>query len=131
MDLVKSTTGKVVTAALVLGVGAGGYAWFGMTADERGALAGALGRVALWVGVVLVLPFGTFFLSTGASRANSNAAGAALVAGYVCTAVLLMAALAGWHLPDGSIGWTAAVLGVLVAGVYDLLACDWIADKWG
>jgi hypothetical protein len=33
----------------------------------------------------------------------------------------------GWG--PGAAGWTFLVVGALVAGAYNLFACDWIAEK--
>jgi hypothetical protein len=61
-------------------------------------------------------------------RRDSNAAGAALVAGYTLADVLALGWLLGFH-SHSTTAWVFAILGLLVALAYNLLACDWIAEK--
>jgi hypothetical protein len=82
------------------------------------------------LGIVLLLPWATFFLTTWIARRQSNAAGALLVAAYTILEAVLLGWLFGWEVP-GATAWTFFVVGVLLAGVYNLLVCDWIAEKLG
>jgi hypothetical protein len=40
----------------------------------------------------------------------------------------MLAWLFDWQMP-GATAWSFFAVGALVAGVYNLLACDWIAEK--
>jgi len=51
-----------------------------------------------------------------------------LVGIYAIAETVLLAWLFHWKIV-GSAGWTFLILGGLVAGVYNLLICDWIAEK--
>jgi hypothetical protein len=62
------------------------------------------------------------------ARTDSNAAGAALVLAYTLAEAILLAWLFGWTI-SGPAAWTFLAAAVLVAGVYNLFTCDWIAEK--
>src|SRR5213076_1452355 len=53
---------------------------------------------------------------------------AALVFGYTALEMLLLAWLFGWSV-HGATQWTFMVFGGLLAAVYNLFTCDWIAEK--
>ncbi len=130
MELAKKIATIVITAAAVLGVVGGAISWFQMPAEDRSAILSIVGRGLGWIGIVLVLPWATFFLTTWVAKRDSNAAGAALVIGYT----VVGAAILGWLFDFSISGTTAAVLcvlGLLVALAYNLLVCDWIAEKLG
>lgn len=128
MDFLKSMTGKVVTAALGLAVIAAGISWWQMEPETRQMLVSGTGKILGWLGIVLVLPWATFFLIGRVARLESNGAGAALVAGYTLIEALLLAWLFDWSIP-GATAWSFLILGALFAAVYNLFTCDWIAEK--
>jgi hypothetical protein len=128
MDLLKTVTGKVVAGAVALAVVAGGISWWRMDDSTRQMLLSGTGRIVSWLGVVLLVPWATFFLTAWIARRDSNAAGAALVGGYTILEAVLLAWLFDWRIP-GATAWTFLVVGALFAGVYTLLTCDWIAEK--
>ena len=86
-----------------------------------------IGRVIVWIGLVLVIPWGTFFGTTAVARRESNAAGALLVFAYTLVDVSLLVSLVGF--PSGTFAVLAFALGGLVALTYNLLTCDWIAER--
>jgi hypothetical protein len=128
MEFLKSITGKIVTGVVALGVIAGGISWWRMDETSRQAIVSGAGVILLWLGVVLAWPWASFAIVGRVSRLESNVAGAALVAVYTLLETALLAWLFHWHVA-GSAAWTFIFLGVLVAGVYNLLICDWIAEK--
>ena len=130
MDFLKTAGGKIVGGAVALAVVAGGISWWQMDPASRDALLTGTGRVIAWLGVVLLLPWATFFMIGRVARVDSNAAGALLVFGYTLAEALLLAWLFGWSI-HGAAAWTFAAAAVLVAGVYNLFTCDWIAEKVG
>ena len=128
MEFLKSIAGKVLTAVLALSVVAAAISWFQMEPASRDAVLSASGKIAAWIGIVLVVPWASFFLIGLVARIDSNAAGAALVGGLTLIELLLLAWLFDWSIA-GATAWTFIVLGTLFAGVYNLFTCDWIAEK--
>jgi hypothetical protein len=128
LDFLKSITGKVVSGIVALAVIAAAVSWYQMDAATRQMLVGGAGKIFAWLGVVLVFPWATFFLIRIIAEKDNNVAGAALVFGYTVLEFVLLAWLFGFHAP-GATAWVFLLLGALLAGVYNLLACDWIAEK--
>ena len=128
MDLLKSVTGKVVAGAVALAVVAAGISWWQMDEATRQMLLAGTGKIVSWLLVVLFVPWATFFLTTWVAKRESNAAGAALVASYTVAEALLLAKLFDWNVRTPT-AWTFLVVGALFAAVYNLLVCDWLAEK--
>ena len=128
MDLLKTVTGKVVAGVVTLAVVAAGISWWQMDPATRQMLLSGTGKIVSWFGILLLLPWATFFVTTWVAKLESNAAGAAMVAAYTLVEAVLLAWLFNWHV-NGATAWTFLVAGTLLAGVYNLLACDWIAEK--
>lgn len=128
MELLKTVTGKVVAGAVALAVIAGGISWYRMDDPTRQVLLSGTGRIVSWLLVVLFAPWATFFVTTWVAKKDSNAAGAMLVFVYTALETLLLAWLFKFHVP-GATAWTFVGAAALFAGVYNLLTCDWIAEK--
>jgi FtsH-binding integral membrane protein len=128
MDFLKSVTGKVVSGVVALAVIAGGISWWRTDPAMREMLLNGAGKIASWLGIVLLIPWATFFIVSKVARMESNAAGAALIAGYTILETVLLAWLFQWHMPSAT-AWTFLLVGGLFAGVYNLFTCDWIAEK--
>ncbi len=128
MDLLKTVTGKVVAGAVALAVVAAGISWWQMDEATRQMLLSGTGKIVSWLLIVLLVPWATFFLTTWVAKRESNAAGAALVAGYTVLEALLLAKLFDWNVRTPT-AWTFLVVGALFAAVYNLLVCDWLAEK--
>ena len=128
MDLLKTVTGKVVGGAIVLAVVAGGISWWQMDDATRQMLLGGAGRIVAWVGVVLTLPWVTFFVIGRVARLESNLAGGVLVFAYTLIELALLGWLFDWSI-SGATAWTFVAAGGLLAAVYNLFTCDWIAEK--
>jgi hypothetical protein len=128
MDLLKSVTGKVVAGAVSLAVVAAGISWWQMDDATRQMLLSGTGKIVSWLLVVLLVPWATFFLTTWVAKRESNAAGAALVATYTLLEAVLLAWLFDFSVP-GVTAWTFLIVGALFAAVYNLLVCDWLAEK--
>src|SRR3954470_24112933 len=90
MDFLKSAGGKVLSGLVALAVIAAGISWWRMDQATRDALLTGTGRIVSWLGVVLLLPWATFFLIGRVGRTDSNAAGAGLVLGYTLAEALLL-----------------------------------------
>ncbi len=111
-----------------MGVTALAISWWRTDAQSRETLLSGTGKIAAWLGVVVLLPWVTFFVIARVAKRESNAAGALLVLAYTSLGVALLGWLFEWSMP-GPTGWTFfAVAGLFAAG-YNLLACDWIAER--
>jgi hypothetical protein len=128
MEFLKSITGRIVTGLVALGVVAAAVSWWQMDESTRQMLVSGTARILAWLGVVLAWPWASFAIIAWVARMESNAAGGLLVGVYSLAEVILLAWLFNWHIP-GPAAWTFLLLGGLVAGVYNLLVCDWLAEK--
>ena len=128
MDFLKTVTGKVISGIAGLVIVLAGISWWRMDPATKDMLLGGTGKIVSWLGIVMLVPWATFFIIGRVGRMDSNGAGAALVAGYTILEAALLLWLFGWNLP-GPTAWSFFAVGALVAGVYNLLTCDWIAEK--
>ena len=128
MDFLKGIAGKIVTGVVALAVVAAGISWWQMDDATRQMLLSGTGKIVSWLLVVLFAPWATFFLTTWVAKRESNAAGAALVASYTVLEAVLLGWLFEWNVPTVT-AWTFLVVGALFAAVYNLLVCDWLAEK--
>jgi hypothetical protein len=128
MDFLKSTAGKVVSGITFLAVIALGISWYSLEAATRESILGGTGKIFGWLMIVLLVPWATFFIIRWVASFRSNLTGGILVFIY---SALELAAL-GWIFDWSIVGkgaWTACVVGALFAIVYNVLTCDWIAEK--
>jgi hypothetical protein len=128
MEFLKTIGGKIITGLVALAVIAGAISWYEMDAGTRHQIVAGTGRILGWLGVVIVVPWATFFLIGSVARLESNLAGALLVLGYTLVEAVLLAWLFSWGI-RGATAVTFFCAGVLIAGAYNLFACDWIAEK--
>ncbi len=128
MEFLKSITGRIVTGLVALAVVAAAISWWQMDESTRQMLVAGAGRILVWLGMVLIWPWASIAIIGWVSRMESNAAGGLLVGVYSLAEVILLAWLFNWHI-FGPAAWTFLLLGGLVAGVYNLLVCDWLAEK--
>jgi len=130
MDFLKTVGGKVATGLVALAVFAAGLAWYQMDPSTRHGIVSGTGRICSWLGIVVVVPWVTFFVIGWVAKFESNLAGGLLVAGYTVLEAVLLACLFGWWIHGATaIGFFGAA--VLVAAAYNLLTCDWLAEKVG
>jgi hypothetical protein len=128
MEFLKSISGRIVTGLVALGVVAAAISWWQMDESTRQTLVAGTGRILAWFGVMLAWPWVSFAIIARVARMESNLAGGVLVGAYTLAEVILLAWLFHWHMPNAT-AWTFLVLGGLVSGVYNILVCDWIAEK--
>jgi hypothetical protein len=128
MEFLKTVTGRVVTGLVAVGVIAAGISWWQMDPATRQALVSGTGRILAWFGIMLVWPWASFAIIARVAKLESNLAGGLLVGAYTIAETVLLAWLFHWHMPNAT-AWTFLLLGGLVAGVYNLLICDFIAEK--
>lgn len=128
MDFLKGIGGKIIGGAVLLGVAVGGIAFYQAGPEGREVFFDSSGKIIGWLLVVVLVPWVLFWAISWVARKESNAAGAMLV-----LFITLLELLGLWWMFDfgigGSIAVTFFVVGGLLAGVYNLLACDWIADR--
>ncbi|MEM8876075.1 MAG: hypothetical protein AAGD32_17665 [Planctomycetota bacterium] len=128
MEFLKSTAGKILTAALTLAVIVAAIGFWQMEPESRDALVGGVGAAAGWLLAVLFLPWAGFAVIGRVAKADTNAAGFALVGTLTALEAVALSWLFGWNF-GGAFAWSMAAAAVLFAAVYNLFACDWIAEK--
>lgn len=130
MDFLKTIGGKIVGGMVTVAVLAAGIAFWRMDPEVRSAIFGGFGKSLGWFAVVAAGPWATFFVSTWAARLDKNIAGAGVVFAYTAVEATLLAWLFDWGV-RGATGWIFFTAAVLIALVYNLLICDWIAERFG
>jgi hypothetical protein len=128
MDFLKTVGGKIVSGVVALAVVAAAISWWRMDPQTRHMLLSGTGKIVGWFFLVLAVPWASFFVVGRVARVEHNAAGAALVAGYTAAEAALLAWLFDWSI-SGPTAWVFFLAATLLAGVYNLLTCDWIAEK--
>ena len=128
MDFLKSVTGKIVTGLVALLVVVCAYSWYEADPRTKDALITGTGKIAAWFGVVLFLPWLAFAVIGWVARMESNLAGAGLVGGLTLLELVFLGWMFHWTL-GGRIAWSFFIVGALVSATYNVLTCDWIAEK--
>ncbi len=109
-------------------VALGGVALYRMGPDGRTAIWEAIWRTATWLGISAVLPWAARVFMARVLELRSNWAGVALIAGLtllnVAVGVFLLTA---W--PAGGWQWTAALVALALAGTYNYLVTEYLADQ--
>ena len=128
VDFLKGIGGKVIGGAVLLGVVVAAVAFYQAGPAGRQAFFDASGKIVGWMLIVALLPWCLFWLIARVARRDSNEAGGALVAG-----ITVLELLALWWMFGFGVGGVIPVaffaVAALLAGAYNLLACDWIAEK--
>src|SRR2546423_1185892 len=117
VEFLKTIFGKLVTGAVGLAVIAAPLPSWRTGQSTRQMLLGGTGKIIAWLGIVILIPWVTFFLTTWAARKESNVAGALLVACYTLPEWALLAWMFNWRIP-GATAWTFLVVGMLFAAAY-------------
>ena len=128
MDFLKTVGGKIATGVVMLAVGAAGLAWYETDPAVKHAILAVIGHVIGWALLVAVMPWAIFAVVGWVARFDSNGSAGALVAVMTMVQATILAWLLGWSI-GGPSAWTLFVAAVVIAGVYNLFACDWIAEK--
>jgi len=128
MDFLKTVTGKVVSGLVALAVIVCAVSWYRMDPATKQELISGTGKIFSWLGIVLIVPWLSFAIIGRVAKTQSNLAGAALVLAITLLEMLLLGWLFTWSI-GGRTAWTFVILGGLVAAIYNLLTCDWIAEK--
>jgi hypothetical protein len=128
MDFLKTVGGKVASGLVMLAVGAAALAWFETDQPVRDHILQVIGHLLAWTALVLVLPWAGFMVIGRVGKMDSNAAGAVLVLALTAVEATALAWAFGWSV-HGPSGWIMFLAAVLIAGVYNLFTCDWIAEQ--
>jgi hypothetical protein len=130
VDFLKSVVGKLVTGAVVLAVFGAGLAWYQMSPADRTAITGGSVRIVGWIVLVVAIPWAIMFLIGRVAKMDSNVASGLFVLILTVLEAVGLAWMFRWGISGGG-GWTFFAVGVVLAGVYNLLTCDWIAERFG
>ena len=128
MDFLKTVGGKIAGGVVVLAVGAAGLAWYETDPATKHAVMTGIGRILGWVLLVAAMPWAGFGLVGWVAKMDTNASAAGLIVAITAVQATVLAWLFNFH-AGGATVWTVYVAAVLIAGVYNLLACDWIAER--
>ena len=120
--------GKVLTAILIV-AGAASVIWFWKHPEQLATIWSVLKGVLVWLGLVLVLPWASFFVTGWVVKKKSNVAAALLLIGLTAVDVLFAFYLAGGSVA-GALTWMVLLLGFLTAGVYNFLVCEFQAARF-
>ncbi|MFO0973627.1 MAG: hypothetical protein U1A27_09335 [Phycisphaerae bacterium] len=118
---------KVVTTLCVLGA-AGAGLWFWRHPDDLRSLWSVIRLSLTWIAFAAVLPWSSFLIMPRVLKLESNAAGAALLAGYTLIDILAALWLAGWGV-RGALAWMVLIVGFLAAGAYNYVVCESLARQ--
>src|SRR4051812_22641427 len=97
MEFLKTIAGKVVSGVVALAVIGGGIAWWNTAPETKSMIMGGIGHILAWFGIVLLVPWATFFLIGWVGKFESNAIGGALVFVYTVLEVVLLCWLFNWQ----------------------------------
>jgi len=120
--------GKVLTAILVV-ASAGAVIYFWRNPDKLETIWLTVKYVLVWLGIVLVLPWATFFVTPWVVSKESNTAAALMLAGYAVADVVVAFLLVGGVRGIGFLGWCVLLLGFLSATVYNFIVCEYQAAQ--
>jgi hypothetical protein len=120
--------GKVLTAILAV-AGIASVIWFWNHPEQLSSIWAVLKSVLVWLGLVLVLPWATFFVTGWVVKKESNLAAALLLVGITLVDALFAFYLSDWSV-SGALTWMVMLLGFLSAGVYNFLACEFQAARF-
>lgn len=130
MEFLKTVGGKIVSGLVAVAVIAAAIFFYRMDPVDRSALLGGTGKSLGWFALVAVAPWATLFLSTWVAKFERNWAGAALVFAYTAAEATMLAWLFNWGV-SGATAWIFFAAAVMVALLYNVLICDFIADRFG
>lgn len=125
----KALANKVVTAVLALAtIGGGIYFW--RNPEDLATIWAVIKYALVWLGLVAVLPWATFFVPKWVLAKESNPASGLMLAGYLAVDVAAALWLMGGTSGHNTLTWAVLVVGFLAAAVYNYAACDSIAGHF-
>ncbi len=127
-DFLKTLAGKIATAVLSLAIVAAALAWYETDPSTKHAILSDTGRLLGWLMLVLIVPWAGFALISWVTRFQTNSAGAALVLFFTMIESTALAWMFSWSI-HGATAWVLYAAAILFSGVYNLFACDYIAER--
>ena len=126
--LAKYVGGKVLAAVLTVAAILVVIWYWRLAPQDRAAMWGMVRGALLWSGLVAALPWALFFVPDRVVRAESNTASAVMLVAYLVVDLALALYLMGGFPTNG---WHRAivVLGLLCAAVYNLIVCEFLAQR--
>lgn len=124
----KYVGGKVLGAAIFVASALIVIWYWQLPPESKNAIWLALRNGLIWIAFAVTLPWALFFVPAKVLRMESNAASAVMLAGYLALDALMAFWMAGWHV-SGVIAWGVLIVGLLAAGVYNLLVCEYLAER--
>jgi hypothetical protein len=118
---------SLIALALLVGLG---VAIYEMGSAGRQALWNGIWRTCAWVAIAAVLPWSARLFIGRLVEIGSNWAGAAVIGAYILVDVIAGAVLLN-GLPSGGWGWVAALAALAVAGTYNFLVAEYLAEQAG
>ena len=121
---------KVLTMVAVALVGLGAYALYAMGPAGRGALWTGIGHTIAWLVIAAALPWSAKAFIGRILAVGSNWAGLAVIAGFTLIDLLAGRLLMGaW--PAGGWAWLASLAALGIAGSYNYLVTEYVAEQAG
>src|SRR5271165_6902348 len=96
MEFLKTIGGKIVTGLVAVAVVASAISWWRLDEPTKQELISGTGKIIAWFGIVIALPWASFFLIGRVAKLESNAAGGAFIALLTAVEAVLLAWLFGW-----------------------------------
>lgn len=127
MKWLQGIGGKILTAGLVLGVGVAGYGWYQADPATRSLVLSSVGKIIGWLLAVILIPWASFLVIGWVAKKDSNAAGVVLVGAMTIAEAIGLLWLFDFGLSGGA-AWSLVIAAVLLALVYNVFTCDWIAE---
>jgi hypothetical protein len=119
--------GKVISALLLVS-SAAAVIWFWNHPEQLALIWRTIKYVLVWLGIVAVLPWATFFVTRWVVTRDSNRAAALMLLGYTLVDAATAFVLAGGVRGLGLLSWFVLILGFLSAAVYNFKVCEYQAN---
>ena len=116
-----------IALGLLIFLGVGIYQ---LGSDGRQALWNGIWRTGVWLVIVIALPWSGRLFMARILEIGSNWAGVTLVAAFVVVDLVAGLVLMG-GLPTGGWSWVAALTALGVAGAYNFMVAEYLAEQVG
>ena len=107
-----------------------GVAIYQLGPDGRQAIWSGIWKSGVWLAIAAALPWTARLFIRRIIEVGSNWVGLALISAYVLVDAVVGIVLLG-GLPGGGWGWTAALAALAVAGTYNFLVAEYLAEQAG
>ncbi len=116
-----------IALALIIVVGVGVWR---MGPEARGAILSGIWYTLVWIVIVAALPWLTRLFIGRLLEIGENWVGVVLIAVYTLIDLIVGVIFLG-GLPVGGWGWVVALAALAVAGTYNYLVCEYLAEQAG